>query len=493
MMDNPILWFIFLVCLLQKQGYYMRNSTALKISFSSFIFSFLMLSNALIADERPNIVYIISDDQSWTDYSFMGHSDIKTPHLDKLASESVVFKRGYVPTALCRPALATFATGLYSHQNKVTGNDPAFTEANKAHEKKTGKKAKEILISYIDTHMTIPRLLRDNGYLTFQSGKWWEGSFQRGGFTHGMTKGYPNPGGRHGDKGLEIGRKGLESMKSFMDLAQNKKKPFYIWYAPFLPHTPHNPPERLLSKYKKDGRPLSIAKYYAMCDWFDETCGEVLGELDKRGLKENTLVVYVTDNGWIQNPKGNGYVVRSKRSPYEGGTRTPIMFRWPKMFKAAERSELCTSLDIAPTALAAAGVKSPTQLPGLNLLPNLKKQSAISRDTIFGESFAHDIADIEKPEASLLYRWVIEGDYKLLLTYDGRMGRMKYPAKDSEPKLYNLIEDPHEKVNLASKQKDKVASLAKKIDNWYPLKERKQGLGKVSVAGKRKNNKKKKG
>ncbi|MCH7228815.1 sulfatase-like hydrolase/transferase [Haloferula sp. A504] len=117
----------------------------------------------------PNIVIILSDDQSWTDYGFMGHPEIKTPHLDRLAEESATFTRGYVPTALCRPALMSIATELYAHQTCITGNDPAPTPANKAHEMAEGKTAKEILISNIDRHGALPKWLSQEGYFSFQS------------------------------------------------------------------------------------------------------------------------------------------------------------------------------------------------------------------------------------------------------------------------------------------------------------------------------------
>ena len=149
-----------------------------------------------------------------------------------------------------------------------------------------------------------------------------------------MTRGYPERGGRHGDDGLKIGREGMQPVNDFIDTAIEAKKPFFIWYAPFLPHTPHNPPQRLLDKYTTDGRPKPIATYYAMCEWFDETCGQLLDRLDEKGVADNTLVIYVTDNGWIQNPDSGGYAPRSKRSPYEGGIRTPIMFRWPGKVQA---------------------------------------------------------------------------------------------------------------------------------------------------------------
>ncbi|MEM7395627.1 MAG: sulfatase, partial [Verrucomicrobiota bacterium] len=415
---------------------------------------------------RPNIVLIVSDDQSYTDYGFMGHPAIKTPHLDKLASESALFRRGYVPTALCRPALMTLATGLYSHQNKTTGNDPADTPANKAHAEQAGKHIREVLISHIDRTGALPQWLARKGYVSHQSGKWWEGSYQRGGFTDGMSRGFPKPGGRHGDAGLKIGREGMKPIFDFIDRSVREEKPFFVWYAPFLPHTPHNPPDRLFQTYRGDDVPDRIAKYHAMCEWFDETCGALMKYIDDGGIANNTLVIYVTDNGWIQTAKG-GYGPRSKRSPYEGGTRTPIMFRWPGTIPPADRAELWTSNDIDPTILAAAGAEGPHDFPGLNLLSQLKNGQAIQRDTLFGESFAHDIADIENPQASLIYRWVIHGHDKLLLTYDGAPGKMKYPPQGGAAQLFDLKNDPGEKVNLAPTKRARVKELSALLDTWY--------------------------
>ncbi len=425
------------------------------------------------AQDSPNIVLIISDDQAWTDYGFMGHSTIATPNLDKLASQSVVFSRGYVPTALCRPSLMTLITGQYAHRHGVTGNDPSPKYAERDSELYNQRRAQ--LISYIDQFETVPELLGERGYLSHQSGKWWEGNYTHGGFTHGMTRGFPQRGGRHGDDGLKIGREGMEPIEQFVDMAIGQQKPFFLWYAPFLPHTPHTPPQRLLDKYKTGDRPITIAKYYAMVEWFDETCGELVSMLDDKGIRNNTLVVYVTDNGWIQNPARNGYAPRSKQTPYEGGVRTPIMFSWPGILEPEDRGELVSSIDLVPTMLAAAGSQIPADLPGLNLLDNLKSGAGIERDTIFGESFAHDVADIEKPEASLLFRWCIEGDWKLLLTYDGEVNRYAstHPRTEKRPQLFNLTADPHEESNVAGQHPDVVARLAKKIANWYPVKERK--------------------
>ena len=240
------------------------------------------------AGDRPNVVFILSDDQAWDDYGFMGSSVAKTPHLDKLASESLVFKRGYVTSPLCRPSLASMITGLHTHQHNVTGNDVDGMKKRAALDIPVRKQ--------FHKHPSMIRKLTEAGYMTHQSGKWWEGAPADGGFTEGMTHGDPKRGGRHGDAGLKIGRTGMKPVTDFIDKALEKKKPFFIWYAPFLPHTPHNPPKRLLDKYKS--MKPDAAKYYAMVEWFDETCGDLLGHLKKKGIEDNTLVVYICDNGW---------------------------------------------------------------------------------------------------------------------------------------------------------------------------------------------------
>ena len=130
--------------------------------------------------------------------------------------------------------------------------------------------------------------------------------------------------------------------------------------------------------------------------------------------------------------------------------------------------------------MAAAGAKGPHDFPGLNLLPQLKSGKKIKRDVLFGESFAHDIADIENPQASLLYRWVIKGHDKLLLTYDGAPGKMKYPPQGGEPQLFDLKKDPTEKTNLAPKNSKLVKELGTLLDGWYQADQRK--VGKVSPA-----------
>ncbi len=415
-------------------------------------------------DDPPNIVLIFSDDHAWTDYGFMGHEFVQTPHLDKLAAEGTVYTRGYVPTSICRPSLMTLATGLYPHQHKITGNDPAggFQEARYPRE--------ELLVN-IDRLATIPKLLAEKGYLSHQSGKWWEGDYTRGGFTHGMTEGR-----RHGDKGLTIGREGMDSVFQFIDYAMSEEKPFYLWYAPFLPHTPHTPPDSLFAKYSQMELSPFLAKYYAMVEWLDLTIGELIQFLDDRNLRENTLIYYLCDNGWIQQPTQRGFDVGSKQTAMDGGVRTPIIFSWPGRVQKAVREELISSIDLFPTILSAAGLSSLPDVPGIDHWPELIGAEEAPRRRLFGEGYGHNMMDKDDPEASLAYLWCIDEDWKLILCYDGEIeGWGKHAHDDMRQypvRLYNIVQDPFEKNNLAAERPEIVQQLRTMIEEWYPLQER---------------------
>jgi len=386
----------------------------------------------------PNIVLIVSDDQAWSDYGFMGHPHIRTPHLDALAAQSVVFTRGYTPTSLCRPSLMTMLTGLYPHQHGVTGNDPP-----------AGTDRREML-RFVRRAPMLPKRLAELGYVSLQTGKWWEGHYSEGGFTHGMTHGDPARRGRHGDEGLKIGREGLQPIYDF--LAAHQGRPFFLWYAPMLPHTPHNPPQRLVELYRDKTDSPFVARYWAMCTWWDETCGELLRYLDQQGLAENTLVIYVTDNGWIQNPTANGFAPRSKRTPYEGGIRTPIMLRWPgKLTPRRDEQTLVSTIDLVPTILAACGLPPQPELPGKNLL-EVAAGRLPGHEVLFGEIYAHDVVDIDRPERGLEYRWCIVGPWKLIESADGKT-----------QELYQIVDDPHEEHDLAVQQPQRVRQLSERI------------------------------
>ena len=435
-----------------------------KITLIAILGIFLLTSCATqkkedVVSNRPNIIMIISDDQSWTDYSFMGHEFIETPRIDRLASEGLTFTWGYTIAPLCRPALASMATGLYPHQHQVIGNDPAFP----SEERRWGPEWMAVRsaldqskVADFERIPTLANLLGEAGYVSLQTGKWWEGHYSVGGFTEGMTHGDPARGGRHGDEGLKIGREGMDEIYQFIENAREKGKPFFIWHAPFLPHAPHTPPDSIREKYLAVAPTEAVANYWAMCEWFDITCGQLIDYVDNSGLGENTLFIYVTDNGWIQDPdKPNRFAPRSKLSPYEMGIRTPMMFRWKSVIEPEmDESSLATSIDIATTILDITEIKRPENLQGINVLD---KQVRASRDIIFAEAYAHDYRSID---SSLYYRIAIRHPWKLIL-----------PDKNNRPEakteLFNIHKDPHEQINLADEHPDLIADLQREIENWW--------------------------
>ena len=438
------------------------NSSSHRVKRTLFLLTTgLLFAACTFAAKPPNVVLIISDDQSWTDYGFMEHETIETPNIDRLARQSRLFKRGYVPTSLCCPSLATLITGLYPHQNGITGNEPPIPSGGKNADQYRSQVQE--CVGFIDTVPTLPMLLAKRGYVSHQSGKWWQGHYSRGGFTHGMTHGDPKRGGRHGDEGLKIGREGLQPIFDFIDDAGDK--PFFVWYAPFLPHNPHNPPKRLLDKYTKKTESIFIARYWAMCEWFDETCGQLLNHLDEKKLARDTLVIYVTDNGWIQRADNGRYAPRSKRSPYDGGIRTPIMIRWPGKVQPGERPELANSIDLAPTILKACGLEPTDTMQGIDLLDDT---ALAKRKSTHGACYLHNAVDIHKPSANLTHRWLINGNWKLILPYKANLTTRDEAKGTGETELYNLAKDPFERRNLAKSKASRVKRLTKQLNALLP-------------------------
>jgi uncharacterized sulfatase len=436
----------------------MKTKSSLGIVALAFLAA---TATASLRSPAPNIVLIISDDHAWSDYGFMGHPHIATPNLDRLAAQSLVFERGYTPVPLCRPSLASIATGLYPHQHGVTGNDPDLPDkgVNAMAARGNPKYARyyETIIGNFAKRPNVVRDLVGRGYVALQTGKWWEGDpIKTAGFTHAMTAG-EGKGDRHGGAGLSIGRDGLEPVFKFIEQAGDK--PFFVWYAPMLPHAPHTPPNDLLQKYLKVAPSESVARYWACVEWFDRTCGELLNHLEAEGLRSNTIIIYTTDNGWLQNPeKANQFAPRSKLTPYEGGVRTPIMISWPGKVKPRRDAEhLASNVDLWPTLAGLLHTPVPKGLPGINLTD---ARAVSRRSRIFGEQYAHNIANVDDPTCSLQTRWIIDGWWKLIAP-DPRN------RPDAKPELYDLRNDPWEKNDLASEQSRHVKRLTRDLDAWW--------------------------
>lgn len=415
----------------------------MKILFAAFALLMPVAVPAVSAEsQKPNVILIISDDQGFPDYGFMGHERVSTPNLDRMAAESLLYTRGYV-MPVCSPSLATLLTGKMPHANGITGNDLSGGRSKPGH--------REILKErLLGNSLMLPKAVTEAGYLTFQTGKIWNVTYKEVGFTHGMT----DTAGRHGDAGLDIGRKGMKPIYDFIETAQAEKKPFFIWHAPFLPHTPHNPPEEILAKYKGKGPTPAAEKYYAMVEWLDNTCGELDAYLEKNGLKENTVILYLADNGWDAEYAHDHD--RAKLSPYELGIRTPMFVRWPGKVKPLRDDEtLAHIIDFAPTILDITGAKAPDDLPGLKLTD---REAMAARKSITIEAYTHDIADLDDPSKSLIASVVIDGWTKLIVPGPVKPDR-SFSGVPAATVLFDLKADPLEKNDLAAERPGDVARL----------------------------------
>ena len=397
------------------------------------------------AAQKPNVILILSDDHGFTDYGFMGHKIVRTPNLDRMASQSLLYTRGYV-MPVCSPSLASLLTGRMPHAHGITGNDLS-AEAIKENKAKGRLDRSPLSERLLANSMLLPKVLTASGYRTFQTGKLWNVTAEEVGFTAGMT----TKEGRHGGDGLEIGRKTMQPMFDYMEATQAEKKPFFVWYAPMMPHEPHNPPEEYLAHYQGQGLSAKAEKYYAMIEWFDHTCGELDDFLTRRGLAENTVMIYMADNGWDAE---QGH--RAKLSPYELGIRTPMFVRWPgKVEPRRDDETLASVIDFVPTVLKVCGLNAPADLPGLDLLD---REAMTVRKSVFVEAYTHDIVELAQPQRSLVTRVVIAGWSKLLLP--GAVGPDK--AFTSAPKaveLFDLQSDPLEKHDLAPARSEDVNRL----------------------------------
>ena len=263
------------------------------IGLSWLLGSAAVLAVAAESDKRPNVVMIISDDQAYSDFGFMGNDVVQTPNLDALAAQSTVFTRGYVPSSVCRPSLVTLLTGLYPHHHGVHFNHPppGFSKLTRTMNRQQFDAARRAATRLIRDTATLPRMLADQGYRCLQTGKYWEGHYRNAGFTDGMTRAKPVPGARYGNKqlangdwvahgngdaGLAIGRETMQPIEAFLESVD--EAPFLIWYAPFLPHLPHDSPQRFFDRYDASLPPHQRA-YYAACSQFDETVGQLIEQV----------------------------------------------------------------------------------------------------------------------------------------------------------------------------------------------------------------------
>ncbi|MDF1657241.1 MAG: sulfatase-like hydrolase/transferase [Verrucomicrobiales bacterium] len=450
----------------------------------------LFLVPFALSEERPNIVYIISDDQTWSDFGFMGNDRVYTPNLDRLASQSATFPNGYLTTSVCRPSLVTLMTGLYPHQHQIHFNhgppgNSAYNRMTSVEEYLTTREREFDLIGKVET---LPRLLVENlGYRALQTGKYWEGHWRNGGFTEGMSTFTAPPATQtyggirklasgdlvahgNGDSGLQIGRETMKPIQEFILDCEREKEPWLVWYAPYLPHQPHDSPEQFydIAESTPGVKPHEIP-YFAAIAQFDETVGDLIDFVESNSDAGNTIFVFVSDNGWApsespekKRPQEFAHTKTSKRAPFDEGVRSPILIRWDGVIPAARYENLVSSIDIVPTLLKLAGAAAEDfeRMPGCDLLGDLDPERAV-----FGAIYPGDAGALGQPDRDVAYRWVRQGDFKLIVP----VGPNAWGSYLKKPALYNVMKDPEEKVNLIdnSEMDEVVSDLETRLDHWW--------------------------
>jgi len=244
-----------------------------------------------------------------------------------------------------------------------------------------------------------------------------------------------------------------------------------------LPHSPHDADGKLVAHHATKTAGMHVARYWASVERFDATVGALLDFLDREQLAESTLVVYVTDNGWLQDPESPRFAPRSKLSPYDGGLRTPILLRQPGTIEPRESAALASAIDIMPTVLSACGVEPPRGLPGIDLLDDA---AVAARRRIYGECYTHTLVDLDDPAKSLLWRWTIRDRYKLIVpALAGEGGDVPEPERRvvdpqsqaryerGEVELFDVVGDPEEATNLAGTHRELVEELRASLDAWW--------------------------
>lgn len=421
--------------------------------------------NVVRANERPNIIFILTDDQGWWELGAHGNTVIETPTMDRLHKESVTFSH-YYSAPVCSPTRAGIMTGRYHLRTGLYNTRFGGDVIDKS-------------------EVTVAELLKRAGYRTGLFGKWHLGHYygyqpnQRGfdeffGHYQGHIEEYDYPDQLvHNGKPVEA-RKYVTDL--FTDAAiefieQRTSNPFFCYLAYNAPHSPwvvgtsHSRQTRgdnLIKKYLDRGLPLKDARIYAMVEIIDENLARLFKRLEELDLAENTVVIFSTDNGGVSGSFNAGLRGR-KGSVYEGGVRSPLMVRWPGKFPAGARIDAMVShVDIMPTLCDLAGAQLPQdrKIDGKSLLPLLK--------TGKGES----------PHRYIYHHWdryfpnpyntwaICDGRYKLL---NSPSPWPETPVKQPEPfgQLYDLQNDPGEKMDISQKHPEIVKRLRQEFLAYF--------------------------
>jgi arylsulfatase len=420
-----------------------------------------------LAGARPNIILIITDDQGYGDLSCHGNPILKTPNIDKLYERSRRFTDFHVsPT--CAPTRASLMTGRHEFKSGITHTINERERLN-------------------PSAYTVAQLLKSAGYTTGIFGKWHLGDEagyrpNRRGFDESFIHGaggigqtYPGscgdaPNNKYFDPVI-LHNNRFEKTKGYctdvffsqamqwIDSRRKEKTPFYVHISPNAPHGPLICPEDYEKRYTGKVKP-NVAKFFGMIENIDDNVGKLVGKLREWNLEENTVVIFMTDNGGTAGvPVFNAGMRGSKGTPYQGGTRVPFFFSWPARLQGgADMPQLSAHVDIFPTIAELVGAKIPEtlQLDGRSLIPLLENPKA-------------DWAD--RYLVTHVGRWA-KGQAKQSqyanCSIRNRRFRMVSIGKVGENwELFDILNDPGEKRDVRSEHPSVAAELKAIYDRWW--------------------------
>ncbi|MFL2922041.1 MAG: sulfatase [Limisphaerales bacterium] len=435
-------------------------------------FILVLCSNLLAAaDEKPNILFIFADDWGWGDLSCHGHPYVKTPHIDRLAKEGTDFHRFTVASGVCSPSRTAVMTGHFPARYNIDGHF-AWVPSN----------AKRNMPDWLDTQAPLlPRFLKQGGYATAHFGKWH--------LANNMIPDSPVPGeygfetyGAFNCAGEQIPvHEDSEHVVKFIQKSKEHGKPFFINMWLHEPHTPFH----TVPKYRWRFRHLENEAdniYASVLSHADDRVGEVLDELDRLELTENTLVIFSSDNGPARSSRpaelglmhdtatGAGYNVAAakgitggrkgyKSSLFEGGIGVPFIARWPGKIPSGrvDKKSILSAVDLLPTFCDVAGVVLPNdyQPDGISQINALMGNGMTMREKPLFWKFNSPWP----PQTSRPHHWisyaVVENQWKMVTNRD-----------QSHVELYDMLSDPFEKKDLSKSRRPTVNHLTTTLNQW---------------------------
>jgi len=452
----------------------MRSATDYYRYLSALLLGLLAsccLGTVAPAAERPNVVFFLIDDLGWTDVSFMGSKYYETPHVDRLASQGMVFRSAYANAPNCAPSRACLMSGQYTPRHGIY----TVGDSKRGNAQFRKLEPTKNTTTLADRFVTIGEALQASGYTTATMGKWHLGKDPTSqGFDvniAGREWGSPSGGGYHSpykypnlvtEKPGEYltDRLGQEACQF---IETNKDKPFFLYLTHYAVHTPIQAKKSLAAKYKaKD--PVGghkNASYAAMIESMDDSIGAVLGKLDALKLTEKTIVIFFSDNGGHGGVTSNAPLRGSKGMLYEGGIREPLVIKWPGVTSSGSTSdEPVIGVDLYPTLLEATGAAKPKDylLDGKSLVPLLKESTAsLNRPALFWHfpCYLQGYTPRHGPFRTTPASAIRMGDWKLIEFFE-----------DNTLELYHLKNDLGEKNNLAQKMPEKTQELHQALRTW---------------------------